>query len=46
MPYTTDDVRIEALKPLLPPAILMEEIPLTEANRALVSKTRQACCGA
>ncbi len=43
MPYTTDDVRIEALKPLLPPAILMEEIPLTEASRAFVTNTRQAC---
>jgi len=43
MPYTTDDVRIEALKPLLPPAILMEEIPLNEKGRRLVSKTRQVC---
>jgi 3-deoxy-7-phosphoheptulonate synthase len=43
MPYTTDDVRIEALKPLLPPAILMEEIPLSDENRGFVSRTRQAC---
>ena len=27
----TDDLRIAALKPLLPPAILMEELPITEA---------------
>jgi hypothetical protein len=26
----TDDVRIDGLKPLIPPAILMEEMPLTE----------------
>ena len=43
MPYTTDDLRIEALKPLLPPAILMEEIPLSEGAKQFVSQTRQAC---
>jgi 3-deoxy-7-phosphoheptulonate synthase len=33
----TDDVRIDTLKPLLPPAILMEEIPVSEeASRAIV----------
>jgi len=38
MPVLTDDVRIDTLKPLLPPAILMEEIPLSEeATRAVVS---------
>lgn len=42
MPHTTDDVRIEALKPLLPPAILMEEIPLPDSGRRFVAKTRQA----
>jgi len=37
MPVLTDDVRIDTLKPLLPPAILMEEIPLSEeASRAVV----------
>ena len=37
MPVLTDDVRIDTLKPLLPPAILMEEIPLSEgATRAVV----------
>jgi 3-deoxy-7-phosphoheptulonate synthase len=43
MPYTTDDVRIEALKPLLPPAILMEEIPLTDEAKRFVSQTRKVC---
>jgi len=36
MAVLTDDVRIDTLKPLLPPAILMEEIPLgEEASRAV-----------
>ena len=43
MPYTTDDLRIEALKPLIPPAILMEEIPLPDDGRRFVAKTRQHC---
>ena len=43
MAHTTDDLRIEALKPLLPPAILMEEIPLPEAAREFVFQTRQTC---
>jgi 3-deoxy-7-phosphoheptulonate synthase len=43
MPYSTDDLRIEALKPLLPPAILMEEIPLPDNERRFVAKTRQHC---
>lgn len=42
MPYTTDDVRIRELKPLIPPAILMEEIPLTETGKQVVVKARQA----
>jgi 3-deoxy-7-phosphoheptulonate synthase len=38
MAVLTDDVRIDTLKPLLPPAILMEEIPLgEEASRAVAS---------
>ena len=43
MPHTTDDLRIEALKPLLPPAILMEEIPLSESGRRLIGRSRQTC---
>lgn len=37
---TTDDLRIEALKPLISPAILMEELPLTEAGQKFVSEAR------
>ncbi len=34
----TDDLRIDGLKPLIPPAILMEEIPVTEdASNTIVS---------
>ena len=34
----TDDVRIDGLKPLIPPAILMEEMPVTEqASNTIVS---------
>ena len=29
MIHQTDDVRIERLKPLIPPAILMEDLPIT-----------------
>ena len=42
MPYTTDDLRIRELKPLIPPAILMEEIPLLEPGKLVVKKSRQA----
>ena len=38
--WVTDDVRIEALKPLVPPAILMEELPLTNKAAEIVSKAR------
>src|SRR3954468_307997 len=41
MPYTTDDVRIESLRPLIPPAILMEELPVTEADTQLIAEARQ-----
>jgi 3-deoxy-7-phosphoheptulonate synthase len=37
----TDDLRIAALKPLLPPAILMEELPITETASATVANARQ-----
>ncbi|HCU88952.1 MAG TPA: 3-deoxy-7-phosphoheptulonate synthase [Gammaproteobacteria bacterium] len=34
----TDDIRIDGLKPLIPPAILMEEMPLTEeASNTIVN---------
>ena len=41
MSVTTDDLRIEALKPLLPPAILMEEIPVSEGFQSFVAASRK-----
>ncbi len=38
----TDDLRIGELRPLAPPAILMEEIPISEQASNLVAKARQA----
>lgn len=38
----TDDLRIEALRPLLPPAILLEEIPLTPVMAQTVADARIA----
>jgi 3-deoxy-7-phosphoheptulonate synthase len=40
MRIPTDDVRIRHLKPLLPPAILMEEIPASEQVCATVARAR------
>ena len=42
MLYQTDDVRIAELKPLLPPAILMEELPLSEDASRVVARSREA----
>ena len=39
--YRTDDVRIENLRPLIPPAILMEELPLLEQGSAVVAQARE-----
>ena len=41
MPDTTDDVRIDSLRPLIPPAILMEELPVSEADTQLISEARR-----
>ncbi len=41
--HKTDDLRIESLHPLLPPAILMEELPVTEAVSRTVSQARSDC---
>jgi 3-deoxy-7-phosphoheptulonate synthase len=41
MIFRTDDLRIEALRPLLPPAILMEELPLGEESSATVAHGRE-----
>lgn len=37
---TTDDVRIRGLRPLLPPAILLEELPIDAAEAAVVEAGR------
>ena len=46
----TDDVRIDNLRPLLPPAILAEELPLAEQCAELVAshtkESRRYCVGA
>ncbi len=42
MRYATDDLRVDGLKPLLPPAILMEEIPLTDTASTTVALGRSA----
>src|SRR6266568_3042237 len=45
MRHRTDDLRIQSLRPLLPPAILMEEIPLDEPGAAFVAEARSAVAG-
>src|SRR6266705_2809959 len=45
MRHRTDDLRIQSLRPLLPPAILMEEIPLDEPGTAFVAEARNAVAG-
>src|SRR3954447_15350297 len=41
----TDDLRITDVRPLIPPAILLEEIPLSERASNVVSSTRTAATG-
>lgn len=41
MLWATDDLRIDAIKPLIPPAILMEELPITDAASELIALSRQ-----
>jgi 3-deoxy-7-phosphoheptulonate synthase len=40
-PPTTDDVRIKRLRPLIPPAILIDELPLDAESAAFVSSKRK-----
>jgi 3-deoxy-7-phosphoheptulonate synthase len=40
MKFTTDDVRIAALGPLIPPAILMEELPVEQAAAERIAMSR------
>jgi 3-deoxy-7-phosphoheptulonate synthase len=37
----TRDLRVESIRPLLPPAILLEELPLPEAGSITVSRARE-----
>jgi 3-deoxy-7-phosphoheptulonate synthase len=41
MLFQTDDLRIESLRPLIPPAILMEELPLGEKSSATIARGRE-----
>ena len=38
----TDDLRIERLRPLIPPAILMEQYEITEAASTTIAEAREA----
>ena len=38
----TDDLRITQVRPLIPPAILLEEIPISERASNVVADTRTA----
>jgi 3-deoxy-7-phosphoheptulonate synthase len=42
MLHATDDLRIERIRPLIPPAILMEDLPLSEAASTTVAESRAA----
>jgi 3-deoxy-7-phosphoheptulonate synthase len=37
----TDDIRIDRIRPLLPPAILMEELPISEQASQTVAESRE-----
>jgi 3-deoxy-7-phosphoheptulonate synthase len=41
MPLRTRDLRVESIRPLLPPAILLEELPLSDAAAITVSRGRE-----
>jgi 3-deoxy-7-phosphoheptulonate synthase len=41
MLYQTDDLRILQLRPLIPPTVLMEDLPITEPISQLVARARQ-----
>jgi len=45
MHFQTDDVRIAELRPLIPPAILMEELPLGDEASASVARIRDEVAG-
>src|SRR5678816_1220483 len=41
MPLRTRDLRVENIRPLLPPAILVEELPVSETASQTVSRGRE-----
>ncbi|HEY8492510.1 MAG TPA: 3-deoxy-7-phosphoheptulonate synthase [Myxococcota bacterium] len=41
MIFQTDDLRIAGLRPLIPPAILMEELPIGEKSSETVARARE-----
>src|SRR5262245_51813058 len=41
MIHRTRDLRVTGFRPLLPPAILLEELPLSEAGSATVARGRE-----
>jgi len=41
MPLRTRDLRVESIRPLLPPAILLEELPLSDPAAITVSRGRE-----
>jgi len=41
MPVRTRDLRVENIRPLLPPAILLEELPVSEAAAQTVARGRE-----
>ena len=40
--HRTDDLRIEQVRPLIPPMVLMDEVPITGSVAQLVAATREA----
>ena len=40
--YQTDDLRIEKIRPLIPAAILIEELPLNDEGSRVVAESRLA----
>src|SRR6266850_5591736 len=41
MPLRTRDLRVESIRPLLPPAILLEELPVTETAALTIAHGRE-----
>ena len=45
MAFRTDDLRIDSLRPLLPPAILIEELPVSEEGSRTIAEARDQIAG-